>query len=345
MTTSIEHLALFNQIIRLSRVLEAKLMQELLKQGFDGLTMSFADPMMIITLGPVRMNELADELGMSKQLCNQSLKPLEQLNLIQRLPDPEDGRAKLVSLTARGEELALAAQAIIAQLQDQITDIIGQNNSRSLHTHLYKLAQHTNLRVNELVPTTGIISLLSRYTQRELMRLTMQQGFGFLQLSYSQVLNYISPQQTAHISLSELAQINHISLQAISRISRELEHNQVITKTHSSIDKRVKVIQLTELGEKLYESSIRSAQILYTHYENAIGNSYLASLTQQLIAINQHADILINVKISENDERSHTAHSLTVQRVAHLLKQANSKKLDTLAANELKQLQQLLIKL
>lgn len=349
MSQSIEHLALFNQLIRLSRLLEAKLMQELLNQGFAGLTMSFADPMMIITLGPVRMNELADELGMSKQLCNQSLKPLEQLNLIQRQADPADGRAKLVSLTARGEELAVAAQAIIAQLQAQLSVILGEEDSKQLHNFLFELAQGAQLRVNELVPTTGLISLLSRYTERQLMQLTMQQGFDFLQLSYSQILNYISPSQKNNVSLSELAQINHISLQAISRISRELEQHHIISKSNSNNDKRVKIIQLTELGTQLFHCSIESAQQLFSTYSSWINTDDLTTLTNYLTSANQHAGHLLNVNLYHKrpainrKQRNDTDALLDSARI--LLGDSEPEKLTLLNNIELQQLNKLLRKL
>lgn len=286
MSQSIEHLALFKQLITLSRLFEAKLMQALLEQGFNGLTMSFAEPMIIITLAPVRINTLATELGISKQLCNQTLKPLEQLNLITRESDPKDARAKLVTLTKRGKSLVHAAHIISTELQIHITQIVGEKQSHKLHDFLYTLSQGAQLPVNEFMPTIVLISLLSRYTERELMQLTMQQGFDFLQLSYSQVLNYISPAINNHISLSQLADINHVSLQAISRISRELEQHNIISKTNSAGDKRVKEIHLTDQGIRLSNCSINSAKKHFIAYEQWLNKKQLEELTQYLSQIN-----------------------------------------------------------
>ena len=349
MSHPLNHLTLFNQLIRLSRTLEAKLMTELVQQGFKGLTMSFADPMMIITLGPVRMNELADELGMSKQLCNQSLKPLEQLDIIQRQVDPNDGRAKLVSLTPRGKALASQAQNIILQLQTQMAKIIGENSLAKLHQGLFELSQGAQLRAGELVPTTGLMSLLSRHTERQLMQLTMQQGFDFLQLSYSQVLNYLAPHDSKNISLSQLAKINHISLQAISRISRELEQHHIISKQYSDNDKRVKVIKLTKTGEQLFNKSIESAEQLHQTFSQWVNPDQLNNCSQYLTTLNQASESLLSLDIQYGAKKPAHTESTPSQDNQQLVDTAKQSlqsyspgKLSNLSSTQLEQLIQLL---
>jgi DNA-binding MarR family transcriptional regulator len=52
--------------------------------------------------GPQRSIDLAEHVGVGKATITRQLKPLETLGLICRLPDPEDGRAHLVTLTPDG---------------------------------------------------------------------------------------------------------------------------------------------------------------------------------------------------------------------------------------------------
>ncbi|MDI6028880.1 MarR family winged helix-turn-helix transcriptional regulator [Corticibacterium sp. UT-5YL-CI-8] len=55
--------------------------------------------------GPVRQNVLAERLGVEAMTCSTTLDRLEAKGFIERKPDPTDRRAKLVVLTAAGEDV------------------------------------------------------------------------------------------------------------------------------------------------------------------------------------------------------------------------------------------------
>lgn len=63
-----------------------------------------------------RLTDLADRAHMTKQSVGEVASDLEQRGYVERVPDPSDGRAKLIRLTARG----LAAQTIGRGLIDDI---------------------------------------------------------------------------------------------------------------------------------------------------------------------------------------------------------------------------------
>ncbi|GIF21612.1 DNA-binding MarR family transcriptional regulator [Actinoplanes tereljensis] len=52
--------------------------------------------------GPRRPSDVAEHVGVGKATITRQLQSLEALSLIERLPDPADGRAHLVTLTADG---------------------------------------------------------------------------------------------------------------------------------------------------------------------------------------------------------------------------------------------------
>lgn len=54
--------------------------------------------------GPARPSDLAGYVGVGKATISRQLKVLEDLRLIERRPDPADGRAHLLALTGEGSQ-------------------------------------------------------------------------------------------------------------------------------------------------------------------------------------------------------------------------------------------------
>src|ERR1700760_4508510 len=55
--------------------------------------------------GPIRLTTLAAREGVSQPSMTQLIQRLERVDLVTRLADPDDGRATLVGITARGKTL------------------------------------------------------------------------------------------------------------------------------------------------------------------------------------------------------------------------------------------------
>lgn len=54
--------------------------------------------------GPLRGSELVERLGLDKSTVSRQVAQLVALGMAERVADPEDGRARVVSLTERGAE-------------------------------------------------------------------------------------------------------------------------------------------------------------------------------------------------------------------------------------------------
>jgi DNA-binding MarR family transcriptional regulator len=55
--------------------------------------------------GPIRLTTLAAKEAVSQPSMTQLIQRLERLDLVTRLPDPDDGRAALIGITAHGQTL------------------------------------------------------------------------------------------------------------------------------------------------------------------------------------------------------------------------------------------------
>ena len=69
-----------------------------------------------------RLTELAERARMTKQSVGEVTSDLEQRGYVERVPDPSDGRAKIIRLTERGR----AAQALGVGLIDELEQEWGE---------------------------------------------------------------------------------------------------------------------------------------------------------------------------------------------------------------------------
>jgi DNA-binding MarR family transcriptional regulator len=75
--------------------------QELAADGVD--PNGYATLSLIGVRGPVRLTELASELGMPITTASDIVRRLERRRVVKRSPNPDDGRSSLFALTAAGD--------------------------------------------------------------------------------------------------------------------------------------------------------------------------------------------------------------------------------------------------
>lgn len=78
-----------------------------------------------IDLEGTRLVELAKRLGISKQAVGQLVQELEKMGMVERHPDPEDGRAWRVCFSERGRQGLLQGLQQLRQLQLEMEEALG----------------------------------------------------------------------------------------------------------------------------------------------------------------------------------------------------------------------------
>jgi DNA-binding MarR family transcriptional regulator len=88
--------------------------------------------------GGTRAVTLAHRAGMTRQAMSNLIRELETAGYLDVHPDPADGRAALVQLTARGEKFCLDAANVITEVEAEWAERLGdpelKHLRRSLHT-------------------------------------------------------------------------------------------------------------------------------------------------------------------------------------------------------------------
>src|SRR5688572_23431727 len=72
-----------------------------------------------------RLTDLAAEAGLTKQAVGEAVTELERIGYVMRVPDPQDGRAKIIKLTDRGMDAVIKGRRIFAEIEREWAEQIG----------------------------------------------------------------------------------------------------------------------------------------------------------------------------------------------------------------------------
>jgi DNA-binding MarR family transcriptional regulator len=87
-----------------------------------------------------RVSVLAQRAQMTKQSMGELVAHLEAHGYVERVPDPSDGRAKLVRATASGQAVYPLARAAIAEVERRWEERLGEAKLKRLRALLEELA-------------------------------------------------------------------------------------------------------------------------------------------------------------------------------------------------------------
>jgi len=109
------------------------------EMGVAGIRASHTSLFPFIELGGTRLTDLAARLGVTKQAAGQLVEDLEQMGVLERAPDPADGRAKLVRFSARGRRGLLEGLAVLRRMEGELSVRLGSGDMERLHGILLRL--------------------------------------------------------------------------------------------------------------------------------------------------------------------------------------------------------------
>ncbi|NOR58740.1 MAG: winged helix-turn-helix transcriptional regulator [Sulfurimonas sp.] len=133
---SLESNKVFNQLI----------LNELVKEGFDGLSLS------LVVIFPyideyenISISTLAKKLGYSRQAMHKNIKKLEELDYI-TLIQRDNKKEKIIKFTEKSKKLMLIANRFIDEVENKVVGLIGKDelavytqNQRAIHNLLLDL--------------------------------------------------------------------------------------------------------------------------------------------------------------------------------------------------------------
>ena len=109
--------------------------------GYDDLSAAHVGLWRYPGLDGLRPSQLADLAGITKQSVNDLLGHLERHGYLGRVPDPADGRARVIRLTSKGRRLQQTIYAEAGAAEMRIAEILGPRRFAQLHGSLELLAE------------------------------------------------------------------------------------------------------------------------------------------------------------------------------------------------------------
>jgi DNA-binding MarR family transcriptional regulator len=116
-----------------------ELMRELAARGHPNVRFAHGSVFQFLDDDGTRVGVLAERAHVSKQAMAQLVAHLEEHGYVERVPDPDDRRAKLVRATERGGEVFAVARAGMAAVDARLRQRLGDAKVEQLRTLLQEL--------------------------------------------------------------------------------------------------------------------------------------------------------------------------------------------------------------
>jgi len=135
------------QEIRYTWLLISKMYNEEAEKFGGSMTIGFA-MLSLNSKEPIPSKSLGPKMGMESTSLSRTLKFMEEENLIERLPNPDDGRGILIKLTKRGIDYRNYAKDQVMKFNNTI---IGDLGEEEINNFLHVINQINKLIKNKKI--------------------------------------------------------------------------------------------------------------------------------------------------------------------------------------------------
>jgi DNA-binding MarR family transcriptional regulator len=124
-TTASDRLHVGQLLVQLTRRFQAELFERLRDAGLADARPPHTHVTAYIKADGSRLTELAAMARMTLPAMSELVDDLQRLGIVERRPDPRDGRAKLICLTDAGRAAMRTAQRVIADIEADYARRVG----------------------------------------------------------------------------------------------------------------------------------------------------------------------------------------------------------------------------
>jgi DNA-binding MarR family transcriptional regulator len=121
------------------RTMNEQVIARLVERGHEAVRYAHGNVFQYLDDDGTRVSVLAQRAGMTKQSMAQLVEHLERHGYLERVPDPADGRAKLVRTTALGKEVFAIVREVVGEIEGRVEAALGAAKLARLRALLREL--------------------------------------------------------------------------------------------------------------------------------------------------------------------------------------------------------------
>ena len=129
-------------LLRAYRAFSSRAVDRLAGRGYEGVAPAHAALLTNVDAEGVRLSDLAERMGVSRQATGTLAAALEERGYLSRRVDPTDRRATIVNLTEQGWRLMAEVVEIKADLEAELAEALGGEETAALRAGLTGLVDH-----------------------------------------------------------------------------------------------------------------------------------------------------------------------------------------------------------
>jgi DNA-binding MarR family transcriptional regulator len=133
-------------LLQAQRASRVRATEKLRARGHDGLSIAHTNLISSLDLDGTRITTLAERIGITKQAVGHLVLDLEERGYIERVVDPTDRRATIVSFTDAGWRFLNDAYHVKREIEAEYSAILGERGMLQLRALLNKLIESDDNR-------------------------------------------------------------------------------------------------------------------------------------------------------------------------------------------------------
>src|SRR5262245_60242896 len=130
-SSSSQRLHIGQLLVQLTRLFQTELFERLIEAGLSEARVPHTHVTAYIKADGSRLTDLAAQARMTLPAMSELVDDLQRLGIVERRPDPRDGRAKLICLTDAGWDAMRTARAIISDIEADCARRVGPKRFES----------------------------------------------------------------------------------------------------------------------------------------------------------------------------------------------------------------------
>lgn len=118
---------------------ERRHLELMAQRGFDDVRRAHNAVFVFVPAEGIRLTDLAHAADLSKQAMGELVDELVDKGYFERVPDPTDGRAKLIIWAERGEEAHRATMEVFSRLEEELARHLDDGTYQQMKVHMLQL--------------------------------------------------------------------------------------------------------------------------------------------------------------------------------------------------------------